>query len=97
MSAIEGIGALIGATYTSLSGPKENRKVGPYHRNRFGWIGRAFASVGLLDLKGIQKIHWDINYWTNEEVMAWRKSYISNCSSVTIAVSIELSLGVLII
>jgi len=94
MNAVEGISASITGALSIL---EKNRKFGSYGRKRFRWIIRAFASIGLLDLKRIKKVHWDINCWTSDEVMAWRQSYISNCSSIAIAVSTKVSLSAQII
>lgn len=47
----------------------------------------------MLDTENVQRYHYNINLWTRDEAMAWRDSYISRCSAVSVAAAIFASVG----
>lgn len=61
-----------------------------YRRARFGRAGRPGRMFAAF--VDVEKVHWDINYWTDKEVLAWRDSYVSGCSAIAVAVSIAIIL-----
>lgn len=67
---------------------------GVYRRTRFGkFLGEWFYWTRLLDTQTVQRYHYNINLWTRDEAMAWRESYISRCSAVSVASAIFASIG----
>lgn len=67
---------------------------GVYRRTRFGkFLGEWFYWSRTLDTETVQRYHYNINLWTKDEAMAWRESYISRCSAVSVAAAIFASVG----
>lgn len=58
-----------------------------YDRQRWGSRGYLLSLVRLVDTRAVRQLHWNINTWTDEEVMSWKQSYMSACSSIAVAVS----------
>ena len=65
-----------------------------YRRRRFGSIrGELYHWLGLLNTEEIQRIHFNINLWSNDEACAWRDAYASRCSAICVASAIFASIG----
>ncbi|KAI1617153.1 hypothetical protein EDD36DRAFT_462013 [Exophiala viscosa] len=64
-----------------------------YQRQRWGPWGHFLGLTRLVDTKAVQELHWNINTWTDEEVMAWKQSFISTCSAIQVAGAIFASVG----
>ncbi|KIW53446.1 hypothetical protein PV05_09020 [Exophiala xenobiotica] len=64
-----------------------------YERQRWGSWERLLGLTRIIDTKAVGQLHWDINTWTDDEVMAWKQSYISTCTAVTVAGAIFASVG----
>ena len=67
--------------------------LGPSLRYRRARVGRFLAALSyvsiastLVDLEAVRKTHLNINRWSNEEVLAWKGSYVSGCSATAVAV-----------
>lgn len=59
-----------------------------YRHARFGWFGGyAVRCFRLVDAKALQEMHWNINTWTDEEVMNWKQSQLNVCNAIAVAVS----------
>ncbi|EXJ92015.1 hypothetical protein A1O3_00565 [Capronia epimyces CBS 606.96] len=60
-----------------------------YRTQRFGFIwGTILYVSALVDTDTLQQKHWDINFWTDAEVIAWKKSHLAFCNAITVAVRI---------
>jgi hypothetical protein len=66
---------------------------GSYAAVRFGTLGDVLSSVGLLDTEEVRKTHWNINRWKDQEVLAWKSSYVTSCSAIAVAGAIFASVG----
>lgn len=55
-----------------------------YGSQRWGSLGHVLAL--LVDTRAVRQLHWNINTWTDEEVMSWKQSFISTCSAIQVAV-----------
>lgn len=65
-----------------------------YRRARFGiTVGDIFYYMGLVDTDQLQEIHWNINLWTDKEVLAWRDSYVASYNAVLVAGAIFANIG----
>ncbi|MCJ1280910.1 hypothetical protein MMC26_000227 [Xylographa opegraphella] len=64
-----------------------------YHRARYGVTGIMIHWLSILDMDEVQRYHWDINRWKDEEVLAWKTGYLSTCSAIAVAGAIFASLG----
>lgn len=59
-----------------------------YRSARYGRIGTALHYLGLHDTDAVRKCHLEINRWKDEDVLAWKTSYVSSCSAIAVAVRI---------
>jgi hypothetical protein len=66
---------------------------GSYAAVRFGTVGDVLSGLGFLDTEEVRKTHWNINRWKDEEVLAWKSSYVSSCSAIAVAGAIFASVG----
>jgi hypothetical protein len=66
---------------------------GSYATVRFGTFGDILSGLGLLDTEEVRKTHWNINRWKDEEVLAWKNSYVSSCAAIAVAGAIFASVG----
>jgi hypothetical protein len=64
-----------------------------YRHARFGLAGNILYFTRLVDTERLQEMHWNINHWTNAEVLAWRDSYVATCNAVAVAAAIFASIG----
>ncbi|KAK5094801.1 hypothetical protein LTS08_008418 [Lithohypha guttulata] len=65
-----------------------------YRRIRFGSIrGEIWYWLGLLNTEEVQRVHFNINLWSKEEVCAWKDAYVSRCSAICVAAAIFASIG----
>lgn len=58
-----------------------------YNHARFGVVGRFLPWLGLINLPSVQRVHYNINCWSNDQVMAWKQSTIESCTTVAVVVS----------
>lgn len=58
-----------------------------YRRARFGRLGDLLYITSLVDTDAVRDVHFNINFWTDEEAMAWKNSFVSSCNATSIAVS----------
>jgi len=62
-----------------------------YRSRRFGVIWGTILYLSLLvDTDTLQQRHWDINFWTDTEVIAWKNSHLAFCNAIVVAVRIKL-------
>ena len=72
---------LAAANYLTSSGYK-------YRSNRFGRVlGTILYATDLLDTDAVQQMHWDLNAWSDEEVLRWRDSQLASANAIAVAVS----------
>jgi hypothetical protein len=64
-----------------------------YRRARFGHLGDLLYISGLVDTDAVRDVHFNINFWTDEEAMAWKNSFVSSCNATSIAGAIFATLG----
>ncbi|KIW10628.1 hypothetical protein PV08_11592 [Exophiala spinifera] len=64
-----------------------------YESQRWGFRGRILGLFRLVDTNAARQLHWNINTWTDDEVMAWKQSCISNCTAIQVAGAIFASVG----
>ena len=58
-----------------------------YRSQRFGsYWGTILYLTGLIDTDALQQRHRDINFWTDEEVLAWKSSHLAFCNAIAVAV-----------
>lgn len=57
-----------------------------YRSGRYGRIGTALHYLGLVDTDAVRKCHLNINRWKDDDVLAWKTSYVSSCSAIAVAV-----------
>jgi hypothetical protein len=57
-----------------------------YRRARFGIFGDVLYAAGWVDTDALQELHWNINIWTDAEVMAWKASHLATCNAIAVAV-----------
>lgn len=63
-----------------------------YRQRRLGAWGEIFYWLKIVDTDDLQKRHWEINCWQDEEVSAWKTAFLSSCNAVAVAVSMKLHL-----
>lgn len=70
--------------------------LGPGLRYRRARVGRFLAALSyisiasfLVDLEAVRKTHLNINRWKNEELLAWKSSYVAGCSATAVAVCVS--------
>jgi hypothetical protein len=51
------------------------------------------SDFGLLDMEEVRKTHWNINRWKDEEVLVWKRAYVTRCSAIAVAGAIFTSVG----
>jgi hypothetical protein len=66
---------------------------GSYAAVRFGSLGDVLSGLGFLDTEEVRKTHWNINRWKDDEVLAWKNSYVSSCAAIAVAGAIFASVG----
>ena len=49
-----------------------------YRQERFGYLGFLTHSLGIIDTDALRTMHWNINYWNDEEIIAWKTAIVSN-------------------
>lgn len=60
-----------------------------YRRVRFGSTWGAFLYAGrIINTDTLQQNHWDINSWTDPEVLTWKASHLASCNAIAVAVCI---------
>lgn len=64
----------------------------PYENQRWGSWGRVLSLLRLVDTRAVRQLHWNINTWTDEEVLSWKQSFMSTCSAIQVAVRAPCSL-----
>ncbi|KAH0839112.1 hypothetical protein AYO21_04705 [Fonsecaea monophora] len=64
-----------------------------YEWQRWGTLGHFLSVCRLVDTNGVRQLHWNINTWTDDEVLAWKQSYMTTCSSIEVAGAIFASVG----
>ena len=64
-----------------------------YRHARFGHLGDLLYITGLVDTDAVRDVHFNINFWTDEEAMAWKSSFVSSCNATSIAGAIFATLG----
>ena len=64
-----------------------------YRRARFGHAGGLLYVTGLVDTDALRDAHFNINFWTDEEAMAWKRSYVTSCNATAVAGAIFATLG----
>ena len=64
-----------------------------YRRTRFGTIGHLLYFSTVVDIDTLQEFHWNINTWTDEEVMTWKQSQLSTYSAIAVAVGLKEEFG----
>lgn len=57
-----------------------------YRDARWGLFGHVASLCGLINTGEIRKLHWNINTWKDEEVLAWKESYMSACTAIQVSV-----------
>ena len=59
-----------------------------YRSTRFGLLlGSSLTFTALVDTDALQQIHWDLNTWSDEEVLRWRDSQLASANAIAVAVS----------
>jgi len=54
----------------------------------FWWcIAITMCRGELVDTRGLQRLHWNLNTWKDEEVQQWKNSHLASCNSIAVAVS----------
>ena len=60
-----------------------------YRRQRFGLFwGTVLHLTKILDTDMLQQKHWDINSWSDAEVLNWKASHLASCNAISVAVCI---------
>lgn len=58
-----------------------------YRHARFGAIGDILYLFRIVNTDFLRDTHWNINFWTDAEVLAWKTSFVSTCNAIAVAVS----------
>ena len=61
-----------------------------YQYARFGIAGHVFGLLSLVHIGAVRRLHWNINTWTDGEVLTWKASYMASCGAIQVAVSISI-------
>ncbi|RMZ87041.1 hypothetical protein DV736_g5733, partial [Chaetothyriales sp. CBS 134916] len=64
-----------------------------YRRARFGHLGDLLFITGLVDTDTVRDIHFNINFWTDDEAVAWKSSYVASCNATSVAAAIFATLS----
>lgn len=62
---------------------------GLYERARFSFwscIVITLCQRELINTRDLQRLHWDLNTWKDEEVQQWKNSHLASCNSIAVAV-----------
>ena len=57
-----------------------------YSRQRFGTKAYVLAFIPVVNFERLYDLHWNINVWTDEEVLSWRTSQMSTYNAIAVAV-----------
>ena len=61
-----------------------------YRRARFGSIlGTWLFLSGVINTDHLQQRHWDINSWTDPEVLNWKNAHLASCNAIAVAVRVS--------
>ena len=60
-----------------------------YRQARFGFAGHVVYFLRVLDLDALQRVHWNINTWTDAEVNNWKQSQLSTYNAIAVAVRLS--------
>jgi hypothetical protein len=74
---------------------RERRKYAACRFGHWGTVG-AIAAM-LLPVVGdgdLQRSHWNINTWSDQEILDWKTSHLSQCNAIAVAVSVLYRPGV---
>ncbi|KAI1614902.1 hypothetical protein EDD37DRAFT_403940 [Exophiala viscosa] len=65
-----------------------------YRSQRFGSIWGDFLFLSsLVNTDALQDTQWNINMWTDEEVLAWKESHLASSNAIAVAGAIFASVG----
>lgn len=60
---------------------------GSYRISRFGALkGSLLYFSGLVDIDSLEATHLAMNFWTDEELIAWKNSFIASLNAISVAV-----------
>ena len=61
-----------------------------YRNGRFGFVWGSFLYLGrIVNTDALQQNHWDINSWSDSEVLSWKASHLASCNAIAVAVCIR--------
>ena len=91
MSLIEAVGFILGAfqgaAYQKSFTNRLSTVTRKYREQRFGGLVRALSWTIVFDPDAVQELQKNIDTWTDDEVLAWKASYIDSCNAIAVAVS----------
>jgi len=61
--------------------------VDSYASRRFGQVPAFLMSVAFMHPTTLGEFEWDLNTWSDKEIIDWKNSHLAGCQSTTIAVS----------
>lgn len=73
---------------------KRKATPGDYEQARFSFwwsIAITLCRRQLIDTRDLQRLHWDLNTWEDEEVQQWKNSHLASCNSIAVAVSVAIN------
>jgi hypothetical protein len=92
MSGVEAAGLLLGfASFAFTAVDLVKNLLAParaYRNRRFGLLARILYYISIFDADSIQELHRNINYWSTEDLRAWKDSYITSCNAISVAASL---------
>lgn len=60
-----------------------------YRLRRFGFVWGTYLYLGgIVNTDALQQNHWNINSWTDPEVLQWKASHLASCNAIAVAVCI---------
>ena len=57
-----------------------------YASSRFGITGSVLMTFLFMHPKKIGEFEWDLNSWSDDDVLEWKKSHLANCNMTAVAV-----------
>jgi len=90
MSGIELLGAALAVTTETFKATYRHRLTEitrKYRQRRFSYPVRVLSWLFAFDTDAVQELQKNINTWTDDEILAWKTSYIDSCNAISVAVS----------
>lgn len=80
------------ASHIKITFPYTERWIKAHREYEFARFGYWFCAVivlchdRLINIRQLQRQHWDLNTWKDEEVQQWKNAHLASCNAIAVAV-----------